>query len=95
MEFVFNRYSGVVKMKAQKRMNSREIALNKRDDGDILFEEKVSRNLLPAINDLNKQNLLRSKKKMLLDVEKCIQDTHKILMKSLLRSNKLDEFSTE
>ena len=32
---------------------------------------------------------------MLLDVEKCIQDTHKILMKSLLSSNKPDEFSTE
>ena len=56
VEFVLNSYCGVVKTKKQKRMDSREIALNKRDDGDILFEEKVSGNLLPAINDLKKRN---------------------------------------
>ena len=35
-------------------MDSTEIALNKRDDDDIFFEERVLRNLYAATNHLKK-----------------------------------------
>ena len=70
-------------------MDFTELTLNKIDDGDIFSEQRVLRNLFPAINYLEKRN--SGKNEGLLDVEKCIQDrpAHIVLMKNLLSSNKL------
>ena len=77
-------------------MDFTELTWNKRDDGDISSEERVLRNLFPAINYL-KKNKTQKRIKELLDVEKCIQDrpTHNVLMKNLVSSNKLTELLTE
>ena len=74
-------------------MESTELAINKRDKEKFSHKEQVSKNLFKALNYLEERNL--NQDKGLLDVEECVQDTHKILMKNLLKSKKCGEFSTE
>ena len=74
-------------------LNSTKIAVNKNTSDNLSSEEQVSKNLYNAIQHLEKRNI--GEDKGLLDVEECIQDTHKILMKNLLASEKCGEFSTD
>ena len=74
-------------------LDSTKIAVNKNTFDNLSFEEQVSKNLNDAIQHLEERNI--GEDKGLLDVEECIQDTHKILMKNLLASEKCGEFSTD
>ena len=74
-------------------MESTELAINKIDENNFSSKEQVLKNLFKALNYLEKRNF--DKDKGLLDVEECIQDAHKILMKNLLKPKKCGEFSTE
>ena len=74
-------------------LDSTKIAVNKNVSEFLSTEEIVSKNLYNAIQHLEERNT--GEDKGLLDVEECIQDTHKILMKNLLASEKCGEFSTE
>ena len=74
-------------------MNSTQNSINKQNNEYISFEQQVSKNLFAAVNHLEKRN--SGADKGLLDIEECIQDTHKVLMTNLLRSDKTGEFSTE
>ena len=74
-------------------MESTKIALEKINDQNVNSKEQVSINLLRAMNHLIERN--SGKDKGLLEVEECIQDTHKILMKNLLPLDKCGRFSTE
>ena len=74
-------------------LDSTEIAVNKNISDISSNKQQVSKNLYNAIQHLEKRNV--GKDKGLLDVEECIQDTHKILMKNLLASEKCGEFSTD
>ena len=74
-------------------METTEQAINKKENERILSEEQVSRNLLAALDHLEIRNS-EDENKGLLDVEECIQDTHKILMKNLIDKEKCGEFST-
>lgn len=77
-----------------KDLLSTKKALEKGDTENIAPPEKVSRNLLRAINHLEKIN--QGPDKGLLDIEECIQDTHKYLMaETLPGSKKIGIFSTE
>ena len=91
VKFVLNSNCG--ENEGTQTMDSTVSALNKRDGERISSEEQVSKNLLDAINHLESRN--SGADRGLLDVEECIQDTHKVLMKNLLKSNKVGEFSTE
>ena len=75
-------------------METTERAINKKENERILPEEQVSRNLLAALDHLEIRNS-EGQNKGLLDVEECIQDTHKILMKNLIDKAKRGEFSSE
>ena len=74
-------------------MESTETAINKKKEEKCSLEEQVSKNLIQALNYLEKRNL--DQDKGLLDVEECIQDTHKTLMENLLKPKKCGEFSTQ
>ena len=53
-----------------------------KNDNDVSSEKKASRNLYAVINHLEKLNPALDRG--LLDVEECIQNVHKVLMKNLL-----------
>ena len=91
VEFMLNNNRG--KEEETKTRNSTEFALNKRDNDDISSEERVSRNLYAATYYPEKRN--SGKNRGMLDVEEWIQDTHNVLIKNLLSSNKLSEFLIE
>ena len=91
VKFVLNSNCG--ENEGTQTMDSTVSALNKRDGERISSEEQVSKNLLDAINHLESRN--SGADTGLLDVEECIQDTHKVLMKNLLKSKKSGKFSTE
>ena len=91
VNFVLNSNCG--ENEGTQTMEDTVTALNKKNSNSISFEEQVSVNLLDAINYLQERN--SGDDKGLLDVEECILDTHKVLMKNLLKSNKCGEFSTE
>ena len=74
-------------------LDSTELAIKKNISDILSSEEQVSKNLNDAIQHFEERNT--GEDKGLLDVEECIQDTHKILMKNLLASEKCGEFSTE
>ena len=91
LKFVLNSNHG--ENEGTQTMESTETAINKREEDKFSLEEQVSKNLLEALNYLEKRNL--DQDKGMLDVEECIQDAHKILMKNLLKSKQCGEFSTE
>ena len=74
-------------------LDSTELAISKNTSDNLSTEQQVSKNLYNAIQHLEKRNV--GEDKGLLDVEECIQDTHKILMQKLLASEKCGEFSIE
>ena len=76
-----------------KTLESTKIALNKNKSEAFSLQEQVSLNLYNAIQHLEERNL--GNDRGLLDVEECIQDTHKILMENLLEPEKCGKFSTD
>ena len=74
-------------------LESTRNAVNRKVDENISLEEQVSKNLWAALKHLEERN--SGEDKGLLDIEECILDAHKLLMKNLLKSNKRGEFSTE
>jgi Fic family protein len=59
-------------------------------------EDQVNHNILDALNHMRQINCESTEQnKGLLDIEECIQKTHSILMKGLLKSSKLGVFSIE
>ena len=92
VNFVFNSNCG--ENEGTQTLEDTVTALNKKNSNSISSaEEQVSINLMDAINHLEKRN--SGNDRGLLDVEECILDTHKVLMKELVKSKKLGEFSTE
>ena len=79
-EFVLNGNHG--EDERTKTMDSTEIALHERDDTNVSSEKKASRNLYAVINHLQKLNSVLDRG--LGEVEECIQNIHKVLMKNLL-----------
>ena len=59
-------------------------------------EDQVNHNILDALNHMRQINRESTEQnKGLLDIEECIQKTHSILMKGLLKPSKLGVFSIE
>lgn len=76
-----------------KDLKSTKVALAKGDRENISPIERVSINMLRAINHLEEIN--QGADMGLLDVEECIQDTHTKLMAEILRRKNVGVFSTE